>query len=74
MLRYFLLGTTTGKLTVLSLFDVILVVIALLYEFCEVCIIHYAITINANASHRRIMYYAGIFYITFFYSSVTIFH
>jgi hypothetical protein len=29
----------------------ILVVVALLYELCKVCLIHYTITINTNPSH-----------------------
>jgi hypothetical protein len=49
----------------------ILVIVALLYELCKVSTIHYAVTINANPSHRGRNYYADIVYITFFYSSET---
>ena len=52
----------------------ILVVVALSYELCKVCIIHYAVTVNANPSHRDKNYYEDIVYIQFFYSSVTKFY
>jgi hypothetical protein len=29
----------------------ILVVVALLYELCKVCLIHYTVTVNTNPSH-----------------------
>jgi hypothetical protein len=29
----------------------IFVVVALFYELCKVCVVHYTITINANPSH-----------------------
>ena len=29
----------------------ILVVVALLYELCKVCTIHYTVTVNTNPSH-----------------------
>ena len=52
----------------------VFVIVALLYELCKVCKIHYAVTVNANPSHRDKNYYADIVYITFFYGSATMFY
>ena len=44
----------------------VFVVVALLYEICKICTIHYAVTVNADPFHKNC--YADILYITFFYS------
>ena len=31
----------------------VFVVVALLYELCKICTIHYAITVNANPFHKQ---------------------